>query len=71
MYFVLSIKSITRKKKKIHFDGEEIKVPFASPSNLHGARNTFEAMGRILSNGFILIGAIPVQFCQSSVMGAS
>ena len=54
----------------MHFDGEEIKVPFASPSNLHVARNTFEAMGRIFSHGFILTGAIPVRFCQSSVMGA-
>ena len=54
----------------MHFDGEEMKVPFASPSNLHGARNTFEAMGRIFSHGFILAGAIPVRFCQSSVMGA-
>lgn len=54
----------------MHFDGEEIKMPFASPSNLHGARNTFEAMSRIFLHSFILTGAIPVRFCQSSVMGA-
>lgn len=54
----------------MYFDGEEVKVPFASPSNLHGSQSTFEAMGKIFSHGFILTGAIPVQFCQSSVMGA-
>ena len=54
----------------MHFDGEEIKVPFVSPSNLHGARNTFEVMSSIFLHGFILTGAIPVWFCQSSVMGA-
>lgn len=53
----------------MYFDREEIKVPFVSPSNLHGARHTF-----FFSHSFILMGAlmgaIPVRFCQSSVMGA-
>jgi len=30
----------------MYFDGEEVKVPFASPSNLHGSQSTFEAMGK-------------------------
>lgn len=55
---------------EMHFDGEEIKVPFALPSHLHGARNTFETIGKIFSHGFVLTGAIPVRFCQSSIMGA-
>ena len=54
----------------MYFDEEEVKVPFASPSNLHGSQSTFEAMGKIFSHGFLLMGAFTVQFCQSSVMGA-
>ena len=33
----------------MHLNEEEIKVPFASPSNLHGARSAFEMMCRIIS----------------------
>ena len=54
----------------MHFNGEEIKVPFASPSNLHGARSAFEVMSKIFSHGFITTSAFPLRFCQSSVMGA-
>lgn len=54
----------------MYFKGEEVKVAFALPSNLHRSQSTFEAMGKIFSHGFILTGAIPVQFCESSIMGA-
>ena len=53
----------------MHFDGEKIVLPFASPSNLHGARSAFEVICKIFSHGFIITSVIMVFFCKSSVMG--
>ena len=53
----------------MHFNGGKIILPFASPSNLHGARSAFEVICRIFSHGFIITSAITVHFCKSSVMG--
>ena len=53
----------------MHFNGEKFVFPFASPSNLHGARSAFEIICKIFSHGFIITSAIMVFFCKSSVMG--
>ena len=44
-------------------------LPFASPSNLHGASSAFEVICKIFSHGFIITSAMMVRFCKSSVMG--
>ena len=53
----------------MHFNGGKIILPFASPSNLHGASSAFEVICRIFSHGFIITSAITVRVCKSSVMG--
>ena len=51
-----------------YFEGETAKVPFVPPQSIGNSKPAFQAIGRVLSHGWILKKEIPILFCEASLV---
>ena len=53
-----------------YFEGETAKVPFVPPQSIANSKAAFNAIGRVLTHGWVLTKQIPILFCEASLIAA-
>ena len=53
-----------------YFEGETAKVPFVPPQSITNSKAAFNAVGRVLTHGWVPTKQIPILFCEASLIAA-